>query len=446
MFGLAFFHSIVQERRKFGPIGWNIPYEFNENDLRISVRQLKMFLDEFPEVPYDTLRYTCGECNYGGKVTDSHDRHTLMTILSTYYAIDMLDDKYKLSPSGTYFAPTKRDYKGYLEYINSLPLIALPEVFGLHANADMSKDIKEVNTLLDSLLLTQSRDSSAGGKSPEEIIGDVAGDILVNLPENFNVELVAMKYPQDYFNSMNTVLVQELGRVNRLLSQMRSTLLNLGKAVKGLALMSADLDAMGISLFNGKVPALWLKASFPSLKPLGPYVAEVHERVKEFSEWVEKGPPTVYWLSGFFFTQAFMTGARQNFARKFKIPIDEIDFDFYVKDREGDCDDPPEDGVYVRGMFIEGCRWNFNTHVLDESEPKVLFTAMPTMWMLPAEIKNFQEFKNYNCPLYKTSERRGILSTTGHSTNFVMDVRLPADKPESHWTKRGVAMLCSLND
>lgn len=77
---------------------------------------------------------------------------------------------------------------------------------------------------------------------------------------------------------------------------------------------------------------------------------------------------------------------------------------------------------------------------------QVLFTPMPIIWMVPKEITAFAQFQHYICPMYKTSERRGVLSTTGHSTNFVMDVRLPSAVLATHWTKRGVALLTSLDD
>jgi dynein heavy chain len=78
--------------------------------------------------------------------------------------------------------------------------------------------------------------------------------------------------------------------------------------------------------------------------------------------------------------------------------------------------------------------------------PKVLFSTAPVMWLRPSKICDMKEFKHYNCPCYKTSDRRGVLATTGHSSNFVMYIRIPADRPERLWIEGGVALLTQLDD
>ncbi|XP_068166194.1 dynein axonemal heavy chain 12-like [Antennarius striatus] len=448
LFGLCFFHALVQERKMFGPIGWNIPYGFNQSDLHISIKQLQLFVNEYEKVPFDAISYLTGECNYGGRVTDDWDRRLLLTMLADFYNKNTIETQcYSFSPSGDYYVPTESNYKDLIAFIKELPLNQHPEVFGMHENVDISKDLQQTKLLFDSLLLTQGRQTQGGQSSGADgALLEIVKNILKQLPDNFDTNAALSKYPVQYNESMNTVLVQEMERYNTLCTVIRETLKKLLKAIQGLVVMDGELEGIAGSLSVGKVPEAWAKRSYPSLKPLGSYITDLLTRLQFLQDWYDKGKPNVFWLSGFYFTQAFLTGAVQNFARKYQIAIDLLGLDFEVLSVD-ESDTAPEDGVYVNGLFVEGARWDRESGVLIEQRAKELFSKMPIIWIKPAQNKG-QEIPSdkYVCPLYKTSERKGTLSTTGHSTNFVIPLLLPTNKPTQHWIKRGVAMLLQLDD
>ncbi|CAH3998948.1 unnamed protein product [Pieris brassicae] len=450
LFALCFFHAIVQERRAFGPLGWNIQYEFNESDLRICIMQLQMFLTEYAETPLEALNYLAGECNYGGRVTDDKDRRLIMSLLSLFYNEDVTAElDYSFSPSGEYRMPASMDYNSVLEHIRALPMIAKPEVFGLHENADITKDNKETAALLFGCLLTQTSITSGGGGGEGGEGGGVVEltrDMKSRLPPPYDVFDVSQRYPVQYYNSMNTVLKQELIRYNRLLAVVARTLHGVYMAAQGLAIMSAELEECNNAFVKGIVPDAWMSKSYPSMKPLGSYVADFLSRLKFLQDWIDEGPPIVFWISGFYFTQSFLTGVLQNYSRHNHIPIDQVHFEFTITSMEAECEQEPSFGVYCKGLFLEGARWNRENMQLDESYPKILFDTIPIIWFKPALIADFNPPPSYFCPIYKTSERKGVLATTGHSSNFVMYITLRSDVPQKHWINRGVASLTQLDD
>ena len=96
---------------------------------------------------------------------------------------------------------------------------------------------------------------------------------------------------------------------------------------------------------------------------------------------------------------------------------------------------------------MEACSWDKENFCVGESEPKILFAVTPMIWIKPARKVDIElGATRYEMPMYKTMERKGVLATTGHSTNFVGYVILPINLDKRHWVKRGAALMLALND
>jgi len=451
LFGFCFFHAVVQDRRKFGPIGWNIAYGFTPEDLQVCRQQLMIFVNQYEDVPYKVLNFLGAKINYGGRVTDDKDKLLISTILQTYICQEAIDDGegYKYSTSGLYYVPEAETVQDFVTYIRQLPLYPMPEAFGLHENCNITCAQDEALKLLTGMQSMVSLGGGGGtGQSAEEVMDNTAASIQDRMPTPFPLDLCEQKFPTRYDESMNTVVKQECLRYNKLLWCMLSSLKDFRKAIKGLIVMTFELEGVGKSMFVNEVPGLWDGKAPPSLKPLSSWYLDILERVRFFQMWYDLGrAPPVFWISGIFFPQAFFTGAMQNFARKYNEEIDLLSYRQstmdHISDAPTELTKAPDNGVYIYGIFLEGCRWDVTTHQLEDSRKKELFTSMPPFWFCP--IKNrVPDDLDYRCPCYKITSRKGTLLTTGHSTNFVLYIELKTDKVVDKWIKAGVAAFLAL--
>ena len=96
---------------------------------------------------------------------------------------------------------------------------------------------------------------------------------------------------------------------------------------------------------------------------------------------------------------------------------------------------------------MQGAKWDFNKKTVEDSDPKIAIVPFPVIWLEPIEDSEAViDKKKYHCPLYKTSVRAGELSTTGHSTNFVLYLELSSNEYPDVWIRRGTALLCMEDD
>uniref|UniRef100_A0A2H1VTU9 SFRICE_006427 n=1 Tax=Spodoptera frugiperda TaxID=7108 RepID=A0A2H1VTU9_SPOFR len=617
LFGICMFHAIIQERKKFGPLGWNITYEFNNSDRECALMNLQMFCED-GTIPWDALEYITSnnidyllnlfnfrtrimgcsaelfdmiptatfyyrtdhhrqgvhaytlepkwmiqfgfraisthrpsDCliTYGGRVTDMWDQRCLTTILKIFFSPQTLEDGYVYSESGRYYCPRSKKLETYRDYIESLPNNENPEN-------------KESLTLIKTIVDVQPRAAgSGGGETPDQIVWRISDQTRSKIAKSIDKSLInpELMIPDDMgqLHSLTTVLIHETDRFNTLLHLIHHSLNELQKAIKGIVVMSEEFEEVFTSFINNKVPNMWHKKGYNSLKTLGSWIHDLTLRVDFITKWLVDGAQPSSWVSGLFFPQGLLTGSLQSYARRFRVPIDALMFDFFpiplylsqddiykqnnrkkslalvhtmpsprrrradaapkprhvtknvpprrrrrrggglaatriyrvtVRRRRGDSavtascaralrvirgyrtisyqtagssnwmgipgeEGPsayeylelPDDGVNIHGLFIDAGRWDIGLMRLVDPLPGQMNPPMPVVWFKPV-LTLPKPDPRYEAPLYKTSERAGVLSTTGHSTNFVLPVLLPSNHPQSYWIIRGTALLTQISD
>ncbi|KAJ1558113.1 Dynein heavy chain 7, axonemal, partial [Cladochytrium tenue] len=210
------------------------------------------------------------------------------------------------------------------------------------------------------------------------------------------------RYPVNYNESMNTVLIQEMIRFNRLIHLPRKP----GQCAESHSRPSgAELEevAKGILILATR-SATYAPSGLSDAYDLAAHIAGTLDD-KFFQTWYEEGMTL--------------------FCR-------------------------PTTGVLITDLFFDGARWSQDSHSIAESASKVLYDLLPVIWFRSARQQQQQAGHGvggapggttYGCPVYKTSPLRGVLSTTGHSANYVICVRPPSDRPETQWILHGVAAL-----
>ena len=457
LFSLCHFHSVMIERIKFGPKGWNKSYPFSTGDLMCSNQVLANYLESGSagdKVPWSDLRYIFGEILYGGHITDDWDRLLCSNYLDFYMREELLDEM-EMYPYNENFAeerfrsPPVLPYDQYFEYIDHEMRPENPVAFGLHPNAEIAVKTRQCNELFTAILDLQPRSGGGGGgaegvTSPQVMVQMLIQTILTDKSRgiegiHYNLEDIASALVDERGPYQN-VFLQECDRMNMLCKEIRRSLKELDLGLSGELQMSEKMEVLFQALYLGRVPVTWSKLAYPSQRSLASWMDNLILRAAQLQGWTEDpvSIPVVTQLSYLFNPQSFLTAIMQKTAQKQKMELDKLVIQTDVTRKTVEqTDTRARDGAYVYGLYMEGARWNWNAGVMEECLPREMSCALPVVVCRAVLADKLEKNGVYRCPCYKT-QRRG--------DTYVFTANLRTKAPASKWVLAGAVLVLEVEE
>jgi dynein heavy chain len=451
LFALCYFHTVMSERRKFGPKGWNMKYPFNMGDLRDSSIILNNYLENnnsSGKVPWDDLKYLFGEIMYGGHIVDDWDRILCAAYLDSIMN-DLLLDEAELFPfiegkNITFRCPQNQPYEKYIEYIETECPPETPLAFGMHPNAEIDFRTMQCLDLFRQLQEIQPKDGAAagaGGLTVEEKIKEfmvrVADEAQLD-SNKLNIDDIAGKLSEEGRTPYQNAFMQECEYMNILIRTIVVSLAEIELAFKGELTMTEQMEALMDCIALNRVPPIWAKYGFTSQRGLGSWLDNLKARLDQLNLWKDDpiNIPKVTFLNRLFNPQSFLAAIKQVYAGEKQLELNKLTVQTDVmKKLYWEPDLPPiKEGAYVFGMQVEGARWDPAVGQLDESFPKKPFSVMPVVNCRAALISTDpkKDAGLYMCPCYKTE---------GRGATYVFTAQMKTKMPAAKWVIAGVAII-----
>lgn len=458
VFVISFFHSVMQDRKKFGKIGWNVIYDFMESDFTISKRLLSMYLGKISNddpIPWASLKYLIGEAMYGGRVTDDYDRRVMMTYLSEYMGDFIFDVNQKFffakSENYNYEIPEEGPFDNYVKCINEMPITYSPEIIGLHSNAEIDYFTQASKRIWEDMIKLQSSTGSGTAKkkegeegkvkaaeTKEEVVLKMAEEMKENkLPPKFEMLVVNKKFTGGK-TPIDAVLTQEIERYNMLNDKMSDTLTDLISSLKGEIAMNNEIEEIMNSIYNGLLPNQWRNLAPETQKSLLNWLEHFRRRYNQYLDWFDNGEPKVMWLSGLHIPASYLKAIIQTTCRKKGWPLDKV-ATYTIVTKIFNVDEisaKPEFGCYIQGLYLEGAEWDSEKNCLQRQLPKKLVCNMPLIQVIPAEASKIKLRNNLKTPVYVTQNRKNV-----KGEGFVFEADLRTLVHPNLWILQGVALL-----
>lgn len=456
MFGLCFYHSLLLGRKKFGTgigtgsgsgLGFCRGYSFNMGDLTTCGDVLFNYLEGNDYVPWADLRYMFGEVFYGGHITDAMDRRCCTTYLDVMIYEDILPS---VGPEGEEVppslmlapglkAPPPGDYEYLRHYINNCLPSESPAVYGMHPNAELSLLTQQGEILFRTVMEVTGGGGGGGGGGGKDVRPTLE-KYLGSLPEELNMVEIESRVKEK--TPYVVAALQETGRMNGLLSEMRRSMEELTLGLDGALNMSDKMEALAKGLATNSVPALWMSMMSTRVQEVYSLTAWYHDVIKRYnqlSEWTAGDivTPNVVWLPGMFNPKAFLTAVMQVYARANQLPLDVMKFmtEVTTKTSTEQITEPAPLGVYISGLCMEGARWEKDEGSVMDSKPGELHPVMPIIQVVPVTSENYNLDGYYLCPVYTNMQRANVYSAQ------VSEFTLRTNEDPYKWILASVALL-----